>query len=201
MKGLYKDLEAYNLYDPSGSKPVDDISKELGWSRRKSYSIKYFISELSKEELEVLCKASDGISFVIIDAICIQNKEHRLKLLQNIDLINNSDSPFTKIENLLGEWSGIDPLSTIRLDFWNEVGNYLSARHIDQYPFTKNAIGFIKSISFKGYGNLSRPQHDWLLGLIRKDKERGDGDRFFINEHLIDKGFTVECEIIKNYDK
>lgn len=201
MNDFEKDVELYKKYDPSGLKPVDDICRDLGWTRQKSYSIKYFISELTREELEILDKSSATISYVIIDAICIQRKEYKLRLLQNIDRINASDSPFSEIENLISQWDGIDPLSTLANRYWTEVGDYLTARHVDQPPFSKNAIGFIKSVGFKGYDNLSRPQRDWLLGLLKNDKERGVGDRFFVNEHLVQKGYKTECETIEKYEK
>jgi len=199
MNYFKKDVELYEKYDPSGLRPIEDISKDLGWESQKSYAIKYFISELTHEELEILDRSSTPVSYAIIDAICLQKNEYKIKLLENIDKINAAVSPFTEIENLISQWDGIDPLFTIKGDYWIEVGDYLTARHIDLYPFSKKAISFIKAVGYKGYENLSRPQRDWLIGLLQSDKDRDVDDRFFVNEHLSQKGYEKESEIIKKY--
>lgn len=201
MNDFKKDVEQYKLYDPSGIKPVDDICFHFSWTKQKGYSIKYFISELAIEELDILDSSTSAIDYVIIDAICIQQKEFKLKLLQNVELINAADSPFSEIEKLISEWIGIDPLSTFSSGYWIEVGSYLTARRIDLFPFNKKAIGFIQSVGFNGYNSLSQRQREWILGLLNSDKERGSGNRFFVNEHLIQKGYRTECDIIEKYEQ
>ena len=199
MHDFKKNVEQYKGYDPAGSKSIDEICRGLGWSKEKSYAFKYFISELGPDELGLLDQCATAVSHVIINAICIQRKEYKLRLLENIDRINSALSPFDEIEMLVSAMNGVDPLSTLANRYWVEVSEYLTARHIDQFPFTKKAIGFIRNIGSKGYDNLTRPQREWILGLLRNDKERGPGDRFFVNEHLIQRGYRPECETIEKY--
>jgi hypothetical protein len=201
MKDFKDNVHRYKNYDPTGRKPVVDICRDLEWPAQKSYSIKYFISELTEEELDALDASTSEISLAVIDAICLQRKEYKLRLLQNIDLINESDFPFGEIDKLINQWKGIDPLSLLSSGYWIEVGEYLTARRVEQYPFNKKAIGFIKGVGYSGYQNLTRPQRNWLQGLLENDKARGEGDRFFVNEHLIHKGYANECRTMNEYYK
>jgi hypothetical protein len=195
------DIELYKEYDPKGEKSVEELSLHFGWSRQTSYAYKYFISEIDLDKLEILEKSNTEIDLKIIGAICIQNRRFHDHLFANIERINNASSPFTEIEILISEITGEDPLRNLRNQYWIEVGEYLTSRRIDQYPFTKKAIGFIKSIGYNGYKSLTKNQKKWIHGLIHEDKVRPEEDRFFINEHLIYAGYNDECSIIKNYDR
>lgn len=199
MNNFKKDVELYKGYDPSGKKPVEAICTGLGWSRQKSYNVKYFISELMPDELTILDNASAQISYAVISAICIQKKEYKPLLLQNIDRIASADSPFGEIEALINQTKGIDPLSTLADNYWTEVSDYLSDREINRYPFDLKAISFIKNIGTTGYDRLSRRQRDWLMGLLDNDRGRSPDDRFFANDHLIYKGYKEECATIEKY--
>ena len=192
-------VELYIGFDPNGSKSVDEITLHFNWSRYAAYTCKYFISELSSEELVLLDKTNGDIDFNVIADVCIQNKKYKTELLSQIERVNAADSPFTEIEIVIKEIAGEDPLARLTADYWIEVGEYLTNRRIDQYPFTKKTIGFIKSIGYKGFKNLSRNQKEWINGLIEADKSRPQNDRFFVNEHLIYAGHKSDCMIVENY--
>jgi hypothetical protein len=199
MNCFLQNVELYKSFDPERVKSVEAISSHLKWSNHVSYVYKYFLSELSHEELGILDTASEIIDVEIVAAVCIQNRRYRLSLIKNIDRINAANSPFNEIEVLVAELDGVDPLSKIRNEFWLEVGNYLTEREINKFPFSLKSIGFIKLIGYKGYNALTKPQKKYIVDLIQADKERIKEDRFFTNEHLTFKGFKNECQIIENY--
>ncbi len=200
MNKFSRNVQLYKNADPDGSKSVEELSQHLGWSKQMSYYYKYFISELDIEGLELLDKAKSEIDPSLVAAVCVQHNRYKLHLLKNIDRINEAASPFTEIDLLITEVAGTDPLTEITNDYWIEVGNYLTIRRINQHPFTKNAIGFIKNIGFKGYQEMSTNQKKWIIGLIQEDKKRPEDDRFFINEHMIQKGYRNDCATIEKYE-
>jgi hypothetical protein len=198
---LKKNIDAYKLWDPSCEKSIHELSQHFGWTKGAAYVYKYFISELSEEDIILLEGCSSEIDLNVIAAVCIQNRRYQSPLFKNMDRIKNSESPFNEIEVIIGEIEEKDPLTNISKQFWVEVGNYLTSRHIDIYPFNKKSIGFIKSIGIYGYKDLSKKQKEWSQGLIKEDKERPEEDRFFINEHLIHNGLIEDCRTIEKYEK
>jgi hypothetical protein len=198
---IKEDIEMYKQFDPARDKSLSELSNKFGWSKEEAYAYKYFISEMSSEDLDLIQNCIFEIDLNVIMAVCIQNKKYHSHLFKNIDRINNADSPFSEIKMVISEVAGLDPLSTINKKYWLEVAEYLAYRHIDIYPFTKRAISFIKSIGRSGYGSLSTNQKKWIHGLILEDKSRTEQDRFFVNEHLIHLGYKEDCFKVENYEK
>jgi hypothetical protein len=198
---LKKNIDAYKHWDPSCEKSIDELSQHFGWTKAAAYDYKYFLSELSGEDISLLEGCSSEIDLNIIAAVCIQNKRFQSQLFKNMERIKNAGSPFKEIEVIIEEIEGKDPLTNISKQFWVEVGNYLTSRHIDIYPFNKKSIRFIKSIGIYGYEDLSKKQKEWIQGLIMEDKERPKEDRFFMNEHLIHNGLIEDCLTIEKYEK
>jgi len=192
-----KNVMRYRDIDPNGTIPVEKIAAGLGWSRNTSYIFKYFISELSADELILIDQIVEQIDLEIIKAISLLQPESRAKIWTHIPRILQAPSSFVEIDRCIEEAKGHDLLIDIRPKYWLCVGEYLQQRNMNHYPFTKNAIYFINSIGFNGYTGLSNKQKDWIYDLIDKDKKRPDHDRFFINEHVLNKGFSKECAIIK----
>ena len=144
MTNYLADVERYKAFDPQGNKSVEDIAIQFDWTKQMSYTCKYFISELDPAELILLDKTTSSINLGVIAAVCIQNPKYKLPLLQNIERINEADSPFTEIEVFISEIADHDPLNEIKKEYWIEVGEYLTERRMDEYPFKKNAIGLLK---------------------------------------------------------
>lgn len=191
-------VSEYRSLDATGVMPVKKIAEELGWSHNEAYVFKFFISELSTDELTLLDGIEEEIDLEIIKAISLQQPDSRTKTWTQIHRILQAQSPFMEIDRCMQEAKGRDPLLDVRKNYWICVGDYLKERNIDQYPFTKKAIYLIKGIGFKGYESQSVKQKEWIYNLIDSDKKRPEHDRFFINEHVLIKGYKKECGIIKD---
>jgi hypothetical protein len=197
MANFTENVVLYKSLDVDGKLSVDQISEALGWDRNTSYIFKFFISELTWVELSVLDNVQMQVDLEIVKAISLLQTVNRSYVFNHIERILESPSPFKAIDTCLEESKGVDPLGDIRPKYWTCIGGYLRERKIDQFPFNKNAINFIFSIGYIGYESLSAKQKIWLNNLIAKDKERPENDRFFVNEHAYNKGFSLECSIIQ----
>lgn len=201
MNNYSSDIERYRTFDPEGSKSVAEIADHFGWTKQLSYTYKYFLSELNEGELNLLDNAKVKPDLGVLAAVCIQKSKYKLQLLSNIERFSMAGSPFKEIESFIEQIADRDTLMDLKNEYWISVSDYITERGIDIYPFNKKAIGFIKSIGYYGYENLSVRQKQWIMDLLDTDKQRIKTDRFFINEYLIQKGFIQECSIIENFEK
>lgn len=201
MSNYSSDIEKYRAFDPDGDKSVEEIASHFGWPIQVSYTYKYFLSELDTSELSLLDNVKVKLDLGILAAICIQKPKYKIPLLSNIERFSTADSPLAAIETFIQQIADKDPLADTRNQYWFSVGEYITERGIDASPFNKKAIGFIKSIGYNGYENLSVRQKQWITDLIAADKERVKTDRLFINEQLMQKGFAKECSIVENFEK
>ncbi|MEO8174069.1 MAG: hypothetical protein ABI581_13335 [Sediminibacterium sp.] len=191
----------YKAFDPTGTMLVGQIAQSLGWSSETSNIIKYYVSDLSEDELSVLDNVTGNLDADIVKAICLLPPESRTFILPHIDRIISAAFPLAEMDQCLEEAKGEDPLKTIRSGYWRCVAGYLRQRDIDQSPFTKKATNFIFSIGYNGYINLSKKQKDWIRDLLDKDRERPENDRFFVNEHILLEGYADACSIIQKLMK
>lgn len=197
MVNFTYDVSRYKAFDPDRGLPLEQIAEGLGWDRNTTYIFKFFISQLTPDELQVLDQVQTTIDLEIIKAMSLVQPECRKYVFDNISQIIEAPSPFLAIETFVEESRGADPLEEVRPKYWICIAAYMQERNIDQWPFNKKAVNFIFSIGYNGYAGLSPRQKAWLKDLIVKDRERPENDRFFINEHAHNEGFAPECAIIQ----
>lgn len=197
MPDLLNDIENYKNLFSNNDLSISEQSKLIQWSERKCYIFKYFISSLSEKEIELIRKSTVENDYELIAAICLHVSGMRLIILNQLDRIESSDSPFDEIQLIIQENSTPDPLRSISNQFWNAVHDYLIELDYDEYPFNKKGRGMLKSVARIGYKKLSPNQLKYLHGLIDNDRQRAETAHFFVNQYLNNKGFEKDCAIIK----
>jgi len=197
MSEVYNDLVEYNNLFQDDYLSVKEQATLMNWGERKCYIYRFFIKNLTKEELEILKETSVKTDYEIIGAICLHSLEIRLKMFHQLERIEKARSQFEEIQLIFEENTTNNPLNSISNEFWKTVKIYLIQLEIDSYPFNKKAINFLNSVAFNGYSNLTIPQKKWIDGLIEADKNRAETDHFFVNNFLIQNGFENDCKIIE----
>ncbi len=197
MSNIYNDLVFYNNLFSDTNLSVKEQSATINWSERKCYVFKFFITKLSLLEIEKLKISLVEPEYELIGAMCIHGSEIRNKLFDQLERIQQSESPFEEIGIITNENLSPNPLDTANKGYWIAVKNYLEEREYDEYPFNIKSRNFLMSIARVGYNNLSKAQLNYINGLIENDRKRADSDRFFVNEYLVEKGFVNECKAIR----
>jgi hypothetical protein len=174
------------------------ISEELNWAKNKAKIFTDYLIQLSKEEIDLIIEFKKPINLNLLQAVILQEDANRRILFNKIDRIINADLPLREIKIIIDENKSPDRKEDIDSKYWKEVALYIEQLEVDEKPFNKNAKGFLKGISYKEYASLSIKQIKWLDGLIAADKDNSVNRRYFVNDHLIQKGFEKECSIIKN---
>ena len=197
MSEILADLAYYNNLFQDGDLPIKEQAATIKWSERKCYVYKFFIATLSESEIEIIKKSSIEPNYELIGAISIHNPEMRIIMLNQLQRIENSESPFEEIKIISNENAAPNPLNSIRKEYWIAVRSYLEQREYDTYPFNSKSRNFLKDVARIGYPNLSTAQFRYINGLIENDRTRPESDHFFVNDYLIKEGFEVECQAIK----
>lgn len=197
MSEFHKDLAYYRNLFPDNEHSITDQSIIIKWSKRKCYVYKFFITNLSELEVEIIKKATCEPDFELIGAISIHDKELRVKILHELERIQLADSSFEEIQIITNENLAPNPLHSMPKDYWLGVKTYLEEREYDEYPFSKKSQRFLGSVARIGYENLSSAQLKFINGLIANDRDRPETDHFFVNDYLIENGFKIECKAIE----
>ena len=197
MSEVFNDLFNYNNLFQQDSLSVKEQATIINWSERKCYIYKFFIKNLTKEELDLLENSPVQTDYEIIGAICLHKLEIRIKMFNQLERIEKAESPFEEMQIIFQENSISNPLNSISNEFWKTVKIYLQQLEIDSYPFNKKAINFLNSVAHTGYPNLTSPQQKWVDGLIEADRNRTETDHFFVNDFLIEEGFKDDCKTIE----
>lgn len=160
------------------------------------FLLNYF-SNLNEEEVELVELFATNLSISTLKFICLQKEEFRSFLIENSQIINESENSFKKIVELIASLKEPEPLERIEKKFLSSVANYITERGRFEPPFTKKFVGFLKKIGSLKIDELSPRQLSWLKDVIREDCKREPFNRYFDNSFLRSKGFEISCEIIK----
>lgn len=192
--------EKLKLVENLKERSVYDISSEFEIPRRLAYLFKFRFGKFNQDEISKIDLIENEFNHEVICAISFYPYDIREKLLENISTITEASNPFDKMDEIISLVTLPSPLATLSKNYWEVISDYLEQRGINEYPFNKKAISFIKSIGYKGFEKQTEGQIKWLIGLMRIDKKGNfDLNDIFSNEILIAKGLEKDYKIIKEY--
>ena len=203
-KKLIKFSEKLNEFktvlENSNDLSVDAITQKLNLPRSEVALFKFKFSKLNESEINLLDNVDFKIEYEILGAICLCPDNCRMEMIQNLKQIQEAANPFEIMDEIMSKNREKHPLEDLSNSYWTEVANYLNERGIDNYPFNKAAIGFIKSVGWNGgFASQSQQQKDWILGLMKKDKAGYDLAKIFNNDVIKLKGLKKDFEIINKF--
>lgn len=181
-------------------KSIKEISLRLTWPRTVVSLYKYRFPILTQVELNKLDLIDEEIDEEILGAICLYSFDTRQEMLSRINEIQKMSNPFDLLDEIVSELTGPHPLEKLSSQYWQEVADYLTDREIDEFPFYKNTIGFIRSLSWKGgYKGQNEKQKKWIVDLMKADKKGFGLSKIFNNDFLNLCGLEKDYLIINKF--
>lgn len=178
---------------------ISKLAEKLGWPRSVVSLFKYKFAILKEEQVSILDEADFDIDDEILGAVCLCPENSRIEMLRRLKEMHQVANPFELMEQIMLSHQEKHPLENLSRTYWKEIANYLRDRGIERYPFNKKAIHFIGSIGKKGFATQTTRQKDWIIDLMRADKNGFELAGIFNNELLIRKGLEKDYEIINGF--
>jgi len=194
-------LEHFNEFAVANrSKSIHELSSELGWPKNVVVLFKYRFPILDEKEIALLDQAELPIEYEILGAICLYSFIHRREMIRRLKELQQAANPFNLFDEITNTLHQVHPLENLSPAYWKEVANYLTDREIDKPPFHKAAIGFIRSLNWKGgFKGQSELQKKWILDLMKADKKGFAVSGIFNNDFLKAKGLEKDYQLITKF--